>query len=1377
MSRAINRRRLTAQWAVFLLPLVIFACGASFASPQFDDFGDYTPPEEDPNAPPVPGYDPEIDDILPDGYVIYDEDETDDDFVQEDALPYCYATSDGSLNSVVDLAIIEGGFLAGTPHGIIRYRYVGDIPEFAAKYTTADGLPGDACSQLEVDALGGVWAICDSQVSHLAPNAEQWTPLEKQLADEAGLVARIVLSSDKNATWLACSEGVIHLSVDAAEGRFYPMKNIANIVPHPGNPAIVWCEQQSLLSCGCVHSSLLELNTETGEFKPLGNDEHEHGLSASQIVYDPERDALWLSGPCEPPILHNYQSGNSTVFPSEPNWETIEDGNTVRYSDYFGQMLPHHPARDGAWFATQAGLWQYATDPDEWIGHKHFDPRGASSPMVTQSLDGKTIYWADEGNVATFDVTTGVWLPLWKMGGGGGYISYSGDEGIDTSTFWPAPKNGLTLAPDGKHLWMLEVGFVCVGDLTTGDGNVLNLSTPGRAQYAGVHFYEFDETHEVVLLATTRGVIGTDYSGRLLWQSHHPGQSLNETIEYLLPSPDGRELWCAEPNTSLYYDEHVPFLRISEDRWFFAPKVEDAGRLRGIAFAEDGSRGWVMISQKGGAKLYERTAGEGAWRLIPLRSGEEIGCNGICPSPDNKELSIVLALGIVRVNLEDGSDIWYEDESFDLYRSGTRRYTLVNSFVGDLVYTRDGRFLVVAANGGGEAGLSVIDRKTGEPTHVKVERAEFSKLILASDDRTVWCLSGPEAWAFDIPTCTWVRRLRREHTHLGGSPNALVSPDGDYVWLTEDGLECYSFEERTSTLFGGSKWYVWNRDGRQLYMTNDGNSVVTLHSDGVAVLDMNGENHTIISPEGAEITNVFFLKPIPHCDDFLCVAAVSDEDGSAMIAYRLDTAQRELHAVRRLGSMRPSSLAVGPDRYAWVGTTGGLLCFNVDTGEDRGLQSLQSEQPTVRAWNWESLDIGLPSVTPAPDHVEQAGVVEAANPNAEPEKRPTPENLDNAGMIWNSTHTPVIAFSESGNRLVTWFAHPDEDAEPNAGVPLIPESLLTFSLDDDQRYTPSQRAVLNSMPPDCTGLAVHDGEEWSDPQLLTNVPKSCDVEFAWYEGDELHALFSPRGAYVLRHLALDADLEAWRLIADLDHRECEVIQSGDLVHIVWIDHNTHRYGHRFWDGTAWSESTDIATFERYNGLDAMAQDNGTCHVVWRDGEEDVVYARVKDGEAIVSRAQFSERPIRGRDFTIATSNTEEVILYYSADIYEDHPDAEKPHRRVWKDGTWSKPERIVFGTREFGKPIALSYGSKHVLSWVDRPTDGVTRVFSVCNETGQWSAPVSLCDHQSLGIRCDYFVTLAIDPSGKLHAAWNAAGAGAEEQTWTVIVDDLFESE
>ena len=122
---------------------------------------------------------------------------------------------------------------------------------------------------------------------------------------------------------------------------------------------------------------------------------------------------LWMSGSgYDPPLVYDPKKNTTRTWPAQPKWQRIKGDNLIVYWDCFGEMLPAAGGEAGAWFATSAGLWRYDPKKDDWQGHLRSDNPRCAQPLLASGPDGKTLYWACDGNVAAYDVRKGTWTEL-----------------------------------------------------------------------------------------------------------------------------------------------------------------------------------------------------------------------------------------------------------------------------------------------------------------------------------------------------------------------------------------------------------------------------------------------------------------------------------------------------------------------------------------------------------------------------------------------------------------------------------------------------------------------------------------------------------------------------------------------------------------------------------------------------------------------------------------------------------------------------------------------------------------------------------------------------------------------------------------------------
>ena len=440
-------------------------------------------------------------------------------------LPELHVPWPGGPNDVRDILVVDDGFMVATGGGILYCRYEPDGPKVIADYGPADGLPSGNCYSLAQDADGGIWTVFYGGVGWLAKGAKRWQTFTEEGSLAPGTVLKVALSSDGRRIWVVSSGGLATALVKDRKWKAYPQTHPIDILLHPsGN--VAWCRRLLASKCMCgrhILTSQFDLATESWRDVPeTGNCAH---VAPEPVCFCAKTGRLWFSGGTEPPLLYDPAKNTIRKWPTEPNWERIADGNVVAYSDWFGQMLPVGDETSKMWFGTGSGLWLYDLQQDRWEQHRWKDDPGCGQPLLARSHDGQTLYWASEGDLATYDIRHDQWVMLWSVKEGYG-------RGNQT----------LTVSPDGQFLWWTGLGGVFIGDPKSRKARLLtDKDVPGLSEAS---FVRFDAKRSLALIATPRGVVFTETSGQLRWTLLHSACPISDRVERLKVSPNGDQVWC-----------------------------------------------------------------------------------------------------------------------------------------------------------------------------------------------------------------------------------------------------------------------------------------------------------------------------------------------------------------------------------------------------------------------------------------------------------------------------------------------------------------------------------------------------------------------------------------------------------------------------------------------------------------------------------------------------------------------------------------------------------------------------------------------------------------------------------------------------------------
>ena len=933
--------------------------------------------------------------------------------------------------------------------------------------------------------------------------------------------------------------------------------------------------------------------------------------------------------------------------------------------------------------------------------------------------------------MAEFDVAGGEWTDLW----------YVNDESRRDR------RHSLTLSPDGRTLWLIGLGRIMIGEPASRKAVILDdTDQPGLS---AARFVRFDPSRKLALIATPQGVVGTDYDGKPKFALTRPAPPVLHRVSRFEFAPDGSEVWCLMEDEG-GFDMPPVVLHPRQNRWEAILDPRTSGYFYCMTFSNDGKIVWCSRKHEDEEhpELVQRKPGSSRWEPFAGRMPEHwFGVSQLRTSPKGDELWMLNdGDGLLRAKLANGDVTQYVKSHFRR-AGGTKCYTLVGDYAHDLAFTSRGRIAVCSAGGGSEDGITRIDLDTGKATSFRTRECCIEKLVASPDERTVWCIfNNSLLWAFDVQTSSWTHKCSTQK----GMPLRFIktlacSPDGEFVWLRgNEGAAVYSVRDKTWKGFVGGKWIAGN-DTASLWVTPDGKHVVCGHGRGIALIEIDGSDYTVLSPDAdIKYYHVSHLVPVPGTDDYVCSISHPREGG----LYYADMGRRRLRKVKDMKDSTVTAMAIGPDGFLWGAVPGSIFCVNPQTGEDRaGLTALEFGEPAFASLRGDT-KTDASRVGIAPRRAVKGRVM--PRPDRMP-RRPSATSLRNKGMVWESTHLPNIATSKDGTTYVTWYAHPKESSPPDRGLPQITDAVLP----------------VGGATEGATGVNVHNGRKWLPPQLLARDEQYCDVRFAWCHENDLHVLIVKSATDRLYHLSYRPATRTWKKVDVLDHGGTAFCAQDGVVHLGYFDRDEPRVCYRLFDGNEWSTPLWFDAKARYEeGLAVAAGRDGEGHVVWRDGRAWVAHASVKDGKADYSRQDFTGRPIAYRDFTVGTSPDGSLIMAYRADLYGSHPDHDYPHIRTWNGRAWSEATVIPFDTGGFDFPAFVGHGNTLLLSWVKGFP--VFRVFSVLQPDGAWSYPLPLCSARDDKFRCDHFVTLHSDTQGRVHAAWEVRG-----EIYTVVVTNL----
>jgi hypothetical protein len=867
--------------------------------------------------------DPPASEVRPAG--IRADTENGESFLDTEAdLPELQEFMQSGPNDVRDILVLNNGFLIATGAAIIRYQYSDDTPKATSVYTSRNGLPSDNGYLLKRDADGGVWAHCQGGVGYLGPKADRWQDFTEKNGLAPGNATNIALSADGNRVWVASTGGLSTTLVNDRHWQVFRAKNLIDILVHPTED-VVWCRRLIRSRCMCGRHALMsqfDLKSRTWRDIPeSGNCAH---VAPTPCCFN--EGLLWMSGGYDPPMLYDPKKNTTRTWPKEPKWERMKGDHEVVYSDWFGQMVPATGGERGAWFATNAGLWRFDSEQDQWQGHLRNPKPGCGRALLANSHDGKTLYWACKGTVAEYDTRNGQWTDLWRVN--------------DAFPFRLEGRHSLTLSPDGRTLWLIGLGGVVVGELA--GKKAVTLGDADQPGLTAAEFVRFDPLKKLALIGTPQGVVCTDYSGKPRFTLSRPAPPILHRVSQIAFAPDGSEVWCLMKDEG-GFDMPAAVLQPSRNRWEVVPDPKTSGRFSCVAFSPDGKAVWLSRLEDDEQKVVQRKPGSSEWEPFAARM-PEYSIEKLWVSPKGDELWMESGgRGLLRAKLASGEVTQYGGSPDP---DVTKLQGLVEDYVSDLVFASRGRIAVCSARGGGKAGITQIDLETGLASHFWTE-SDIEKLVLSPDDRTVWCLfREPLLWAFDVQTRSWTHKCSEERGMPTMCPQTLeCSPDGAFVWLRgAGGVAVYSVREKSWKGFVDKQWSS-DFDYAPLRITSDGRHVICGHRQGIAILEIDGGDYRVLSPsDGIQDCLVSHIVPAPRTRDYVCLVAHPQVGG----LYYVDVG---CHSLRKLKDMRNSmvsAMTVGPDGFLWGAVPGGVFCVNPATGEDRAaMESLQVGEPTT----------------------------------------------------------------------------------------------------------------------------------------------------------------------------------------------------------------------------------------------------------------------------------------------------------------------------------------------------------------------------------------------------------------------------------------------
>ena len=1186
-------------------------------------------------------------------------------------------------HEITDIATIDNGFLLASGTGISRWRYEEGVPRYQEAILREDGASLGPCRKLLKDGKGGVWTYGINGVGYLAKGKKtpQWFVFK-------GDIRGMALSPDGKRLWIVGSGGIATTPTENIQWRVFKKDNLLDIAIHPSKD-MAWCRQMVCPRNTSPYYKTFRFDLSTEQWFLAPASERYPYIGPRFAIFNKANDWAWFSSGVNPPSAVNLKTNETHFWPCEPLWKRVKK-RCVCYSDYLGQIIPTSDETGDIWCASGVGVWRYISAEDHWQGYKQFENPVSGKPKLVQSHDGRTLYWSCDGNVAAFDIETRTWRPLWNV------HKESHEEADDP----------LMLSPDGKMLWQTGPWGVAVGDPERHTARVLNDDVVMGLSEA--KFVRFDEGQKLAIIATPRGVAVTNYHGMPQVTLTNPSPHVQHKVVDIRFSPDGNEVWClTEDSSGSSMPAHVYFSKTR--KWQMVPESESKGYFFDVAFSKDGQTVWLSCRRWDVNKplLLQRVSGTTQWKPLDVKMPEWFdNVEKFHLSPDGKELWMTtFGDGVFRANLADCKVTHYREEHYHHYDYVTEK-PLVGDYVKDLAFVRKGTMVLCAAGGGGEEGLSLIDRKTNSVTNLPLGRiSSIEEFRVEPDDRTVKCIfNNGCSRKFDTKEKKW----------LGKGP----------VGVDEEGMLGGYFHEPDPLLI-------------------EGNRVLKSTPHGIAKVDSNGKEVDLFSPAPGETGfEAPYILPIPGSKEYLCGISQNGETG----IYRLNVTSRELRLLAKYPG-DATCLKIAPDGRAWAGLPGRIVCLDMVTREEIPLwPEGEKRLPTVAAVK-RPPDSAFGEITIAPRQVEEIHIL----PPSDSGEIGKAVSLDNRGMVWTSTNPPIIATSKSGKRYVMWLAYPGKTKTPPGGLPLIPRNLLS-------------KATARSTS-GATGLRVYSNDKWSDPQLLLSGSSSPhEVNAAWCMGEDLHVLLDTGNNERLTHLCFKSAENQWTKVAELDHDVRRIVVCENRVHLATADFDGERFGYRVFDTDHWS---DVQWFKRngkYKGM-SLAATGATADLVWNEGEGVVAHAAIGySNKSQIYRQTFHERPIGSdpineRDYLAVIDSSNRLALLYKADLYAGHPDRNYPHICNWIGDRWSKSKKIPFKTQGFDFPIAVQHGNRTLVSWnYVLPSDGGRRVhgYPILGSGGTWTTPVPLCQNE-VGEPLDKaFVGLHVDQQGQVYTAWNS---------------------
>jgi len=451
----------------------------------------------------------------------------------------------------------------------------------------------------------------------------------------------------------------------------------------------------------------------------------------------------------------------------------------------------------------------------------------------------------------------------------------------------------------------------------------------------------FDSAHKAALIATPRGVVVADYSGRLHFKLQRSACPVTANVRRFIMAPDGSEIWCVQDEGG-GHNRSAAVFRFRAGQWLEVPPAGSGREFKDVLFSPDGKRCWLSTynRQSHRYELLQRSDTNLPWEPLHAKLPEYYGwAERFWLRPNGDELWVDSRPGLLRIKLASGAVSQYG--SAENPREGiAERHDLVASYVNDLVFTPDGRYALCAATGGGEDGLSLIDLVSGKSRSF-AEPRHLWKMELSADGNTAWCfVYDGRLWAFDVRKGNWSLKLNLPaNTSFDTIDSLAVSADGKTIWArSKIEMIRYGVADEKWSKFEGENWWTHVHDPAPLALSGEGNTVICGHKNGIALLSMDGKLERVLQGRSAEtFYNLTNILAIPRSQDFLCVLTAGTERyANAGELYRLDFKAGELHRLVELTG-HVTAMAMGHDGLAWIALPGAVIRIHPETGQQEAL--------------------------------------------------------------------------------------------------------------------------------------------------------------------------------------------------------------------------------------------------------------------------------------------------------------------------------------------------------------------------------------------------------------------------------------------------------